>query len=178
MPLDYWSFVEERALEYWSRNRKRGAQLDAGVDVLAEHAAQFSPFHVVHIAQLCLVIVVFDDCPEDLRDADGIPDLGRLVPEDHSALTVVTAAERVGALFGVGLAEALDGVEQQVAATGRGRAAAQHVLRQVPRGDAGRLVILDTVWELREDLRAVGAFVAVTTAALHAVADAARPWRK
>ncbi|MET9551060.1 hypothetical protein ABZY36_38110 [Streptomyces sp. NPDC006627] len=141
-----------------------------GLPVLAAHAAEFSPFHTLHIAQYCLSVIVFEDCPEHLRTPQRIPDLDRLVPEDADALTVLRTAEKQHILFGTGLDEELDNVEDQVAGTRRARATVQQVLDQVPNGLAGRKRMLDTVYELRDDPRAIAGVIALTTAALRAVA--------
>ncbi|MFF2331674.1 hypothetical protein [Streptomyces sp. NPDC058103] len=93
--------------------------------------------------QLCLTVIVFEDCPDHLRTTAGVPDFDRLVPPDTDALTVLTTAEQQRTLFGRGLDEELRNVEDQVAGTGRARAAVQRVLDQIPHGAAGRERMLD-----------------------------------
>ncbi|MFC8570797.1 hypothetical protein ACFUIW_34075 [Streptomyces sp. NPDC057245] len=166
----YWTLVQHRAAEYSLAQQQPGASLLAGLPVMAAHAAAFSPFHTLHVAQFCLAVIVSEDCPDHLRGPAGVPDLARLVPEDTDALTVLTTAEDQRALFGSGLAEELRNVEDQVAATGRARAAVQRVLDQVPHGLAGRQRMLDIVYELRDDPRAISAFLALTAVALREVA--------
>ncbi|GAA1110995.1 hypothetical protein [Streptomyces javensis] len=166
----YWSIVQQRAAEYSLAQAEPGASLVAGLPVLAAHAEDFSPFHTLHVAQFCLAVIVFEDCPDHLRAPGGVPDLGRLVPQDADALTVLTAAVEQRALFGTALDEELRNVEDQVAATARARATVQRVLEQVPYGSAGREQMLDIVYELRDDPRAIAGVIALTTAALREVA--------
>ncbi|WP_435058375.1 hypothetical protein [Streptomyces sp. bgisy060] len=171
----YWSIVQQRAAEYSLAQAQPGASLLSGLPVLAAHAAHFSPFHTLHVAQFCLAVVVFEDCPDHLRTPGGVPDLDRLVPKDADALTVLTTAQEQRALFGTGLDEELRNVEDQVAATDRARAAVQQVLEQVPYGRAGRERMLDIVYELRDDPRAIAGVIALTTAALREVSDQQGP---
>ncbi|MER7111162.1 hypothetical protein [Streptomyces sp. NPDC000229] len=166
----YWTIVQQRAVDYSLAQSRPDASLTAGLPVLAAHAADFSPFHTLHVAQFCLAVIVFEDCPVHLRTPDGVPDLDRLVPEDADAFTVLAAAEDQRALFGSGLAEELRNVEDQVAGTGRARAAVRRVLEQVPYGAPGRERMLDIVYELRDDPRAIAGFIALTAAALREVA--------
>lgn len=166
----YWTIVQHRAAEFsLAHSRPDGSLLD-GLPVLAAHAEEFSPFHTLHIMQYCLSVIIFEDCPELLRTPHRIPDLDRLVPEDADVLTVLTTAEKQRTLFGTALDEELRNVEDQVAGTGRARATVQRVLDQVPNGLAGRKRMLDIVYELRDDPRAIAGVIALTTAALHEVA--------
>jgi hypothetical protein len=142
----YWSIVEHRAVDYFTAQSQPDAPLLAGLPVLAAHAAQFSPFHTLHVAQFLLAAIVAD------------------------AFTVLMAAEEQSRLFGGRLDEALLNVEDQVAATRRARATVQQVLEQVPHGRAGRARMLDIVYELRDDPRAIAGVLALTTAALREVA--------
>ncbi|MFJ9239738.1 hypothetical protein ACIRJ3_32725 [Streptomyces anulatus] len=166
----YWMIVQDRAAEFSLACSRPGRSPLDGLPVLAAHAAEFSPFHTLHIMQFCLSVIVFEDCPEHLRTPQRIPDLDRLVPEDADALTVLTTAERQHTLFGTGLDEELRNVEDQVAGTGRARATVQRILDQVPNGLAGRERMLDIVYELQDDPRAIAGVVALTTAALREVA--------
>ncbi|KAB1978516.1 hypothetical protein [Streptomyces triticiradicis] len=166
----YWPIVQRRAAAYSLAHSRQGASLLDGLPVLAAHAADFSPFHTLHIMQFCLAVIVFEDCPEHLRTPQRIPDLDRLVPENADALTVLTTAEKQHTLFGAGLDEELRNVEDQVAGTGRARATVQRVLEQVPYGPTGRERMLDIVYELRDDPRAIAGVIALTTAALREVA--------
>ncbi|MEU3399440.1 hypothetical protein [Streptomyces filamentosus] len=166
----YWTIVQQRAAELSLAYSRPDAPLTAGLPVLAAHAADFTPFHTLHVAQLCLSVIVFEDCPAHLRTPAGIPDLARLVPVTPDALTVLTTAEEQRDLFGGSLDAELHHVEEQVAATDRAQAVAQRVLEQVPHGLAGRQRMLDIVWELRDDPRAVAGVIALTAAALRALA--------
>ncbi|MER5984163.1 hypothetical protein [Streptomyces sp. NPDC001787] len=166
----YWSLVQQRAAEYSLAHSRPDAPLTAGLPVLAAHAADFSPFHTLHVAQMCLAVIVSEDCPDHLRTPAGIPDMTRLVPADTDALTVLTAAEEQRALFGRGLATELRNVEDQVAATRRAQAVVQRLLDQVPYGAGGRQRMLDIVWELRDDPRAIAGVIALTAAALRELA--------
>lgn len=166
----YWTIVQHRAAEYSLAHARPDAPLTAGLPVLAAHAEDFSPVHTLHIAQYCLCVIVFDDCPPHLRTPAGIPDLDRLVPADSDALTVLATAENQRDLFGGGLAEELRNVEDQLAADGRARAVVQAVLKQVPYGTVGRGRMLDLVWTLRDDPRAIAGAIALTAAALREVA--------
>ncbi|MEU5476902.1 hypothetical protein [Streptomyces mirabilis] len=166
----YWSIVEHRAVDYFTAQSQPDASPLAGLPVLAAHAAQFSPFHTLHVAQFLLTAIVADDCPDHLRNGNGIPDIDRLVPEDADAFTVLMTAEEQRRLFGGHLDEELRNVEDQVAATRRARATVQQVLEQVPHGRAGRARMLDIVYELRDDPRAIAGVLALTTAALREVA--------
>ncbi|MFD3481308.1 hypothetical protein [Streptomyces sp. NPDC058695] len=69
-------------------------------------------------------------------------------------------AEGQRSLFGGRLDEELRNVEDQVVATGRARATIQLVLRQVPHGRDGRARMLDIVYELRDDPRAIAGVLA------------------
>ncbi|MEU5900221.1 hypothetical protein [Streptomyces venezuelae] len=166
----YWSIVQQGAAEYSVIQYRSDASLLAGLPVLAAHAQTFTPFHTLHIMQVLLAVIVFEDCPDHLRTSGGIPDLDRLVPEDADALTVLSAAQDQRFLFGAGLDEQLQNVEEQVAATARARATVQQVLEQVPYGSAGRQRMLDLVYELRDDPRAIASVIALTTVALREVA--------
>lgn len=166
----YWRIVQQRAAEYSLAHSRPDAPLTAGLPVLAAHAADFTPFHTLHVAQMCLSVIVFEDCPGHLRTPAGVPDLDQLVPANADALTVLTAAQEQAALFGGGLAAGLRSVEDQVAATGRARTVVQRLLDQVPHGPGGRQRMLDIVWELRNDPRAIAGVIALTAAALRAVA--------
>lgn len=166
----YWTIVQERAADFSLAHSRPGNSLLDGLPVLAAHAADFSPFHTLHIMQFCLSVIVFEDCPEHLRTPQRIPDLDRLVPEDADALTVLTTAEKQRTLFGTGLDEELRNVECQVAGTVRARETVQQVLDQVPNGRAGRKRMLDIISELQDDPRAIAGVVALTTAALREVA--------
>ncbi|MFJ1837801.1 hypothetical protein ACIOJ9_28525 [Streptomyces sp. NPDC088175] len=166
----YWTIVQDRAAEYSLAHARPDAPLTAGLPVLAAHAADFSPFHTLHIAQLCLSVIVFEDCPDHLRTRAGIPDLDRLVPLDADALTVLTVAEGQRDLFGRGLAAELRNVEDQVSGTARARSVAKRLLQQVPHGLVGRKRMLDIVSELEDDPRAIAGVIGLTAAALRAVA--------
>ncbi|MFB7649412.1 hypothetical protein ACFC0S_15860 [Streptomyces sp. NPDC056084] len=166
----YWTIVQRRAAEYSLAHARPDAPLTAGLSVLAAHADDFTPFHTLHVAQYCLSVIVFEDCPRHLRTPAGIPDLGRLVPAESDALTVLATAEVQRDLFGGGLAEELRNVEDQVAADARARVVVQAVLEQVPHGLAGRERMLDLVWALRDDPRAIAGAIALTAAALREVA--------
>ncbi|MFF4337562.1 hypothetical protein [[Kitasatospora] papulosa] len=166
----YWTIVQHRAAEFSLAHSRPGDSLLDGLPVLAAHAEDFSPFHTLHIMQYCLSVIVFEDCPEHLRTPQRIPDLDRLVPEDADALTVLTTAQQQRDLFGTGLDEELRNVEDQVAGTRRARATVQRILDQVPNGLAGRERMLDIVYELHDDPRAIAGVVALTTAALREVA--------
>ncbi|WP_439681659.1 hypothetical protein [Embleya sp. MST-111070] len=166
----YWSIVQRRAADYVAAQSRPGATLLSGLPVLAAHAEEFSPFHMLHVAQFCLAVVVFEDCPDHLRTPGGVPDLDHLMPEDADALTVLTVAEEQRSLFGGALDEELANVEEQVAATGRARETVQRVLEQVPHGVAGRERMLGIVYELRDDQRAIAGVLALTAGALREVA--------
>ncbi|MDX2825991.1 hypothetical protein PV416_34230 [Streptomyces ipomoeae] len=60
-------------------------------------------------------------------------------------------------------------VEDQIAATGRARAALQTVPDNAPHGEAGRQRALDALYELRDDPRALCAVIGLTAAALQSV---------
>lgn len=165
----YWTIVQERAAEYVAAQFRPDASLAAGLSVMAAHAADFSPFHTLHIAQFSLAVIVYEDCPDHLRTPGGVPDLDRLVPEDADAFTVLMAAEDQRALFGGRLDEELRNVEDQAAATSRARETVRRVLEQVPYGTVGRERMLDIVYELRDDPRAI-AGLALAAAALREVA--------
>ncbi|MET9427893.1 MULTISPECIES: hypothetical protein [unclassified Streptomyces] len=166
----YWTIVQQRAAEYTLAQSRPGASLTAGLPVLAAHAADFSPFHTLHVAQFCLAVIVFEDCPAHLRTPAGVPDLDCLVPADADVFTVLAAAEEQRALFGGRLDEELGHVEDQVAATGRARETVRRVLEQVPYGAAGRERMLGIIYELREEPRVIAAVLALTAAALREVA--------
>ncbi|MCT9094222.1 hypothetical protein N4G70_36085 [Streptomyces sp. ASQP_92] len=166
----YWTIVQQRAAEFSLAQEQPDASLLTGLPVLAAHAKAFSAFHALHVMQFCLAVVVFEDCPDHLRTPDAVPDLDQLVPKDADALTVLTAAQELRALFGTGLEEELRNVEDQIAATDRARAAIQRVLDEVPHGRAGRERMLDIVYELRDDPRAIAGVIALTAAALREVA--------
>lgn len=53
--------------------------------ITGSFTAQFPPFHTLHAAQFLLAAIVYDDCPEHLRNGYGVPDIDRLVPEDADA---------------------------------------------------------------------------------------------
>ncbi|MFF1717221.1 hypothetical protein [Streptomyces sp. NPDC058268] len=171
----YWLIVQERAAAYSVAQEKPDATLLSGLPVLAKHAEDFSFFHTLHVMQFCLSVIVFEDCPPHLRTPTGVPDLARLVPEDADALTALTTAEDLRAQFGMGLTEGLCAVEDQVTATGRARTAVQRVLDQVPHGATGRERMLDIVYELRDDPRAIAAVIALTAVALREVAGQQGP---
>ncbi|MDP9607904.1 hypothetical protein ACFV4E_15385 [Streptomyces hygroscopicus] len=171
----YWRIVQQRAAEYSLAHSRPAAPLTAGLPVLAAHAADFSPFHTLHVAQMCLSVIVFEDCPGHLRTPAGVPDLARLVPGGTDVLTILTTAEEQHALFGRGLAAELHNVEDQVAATTRARNVVQRLLDQVPHGPGGRQRMLDIVWELRDDPRAMAGVIALTAAALREVATQQGP---
>ncbi|MEV7681482.1 hypothetical protein AB0O64_23455 [Streptomyces sp. NPDC088341] len=166
----YWTIVQDRAAEFSLVHDRPGTSELDGLPVLAAHAADFSPFHTLHIMQFCLAVIVFEDCPDHLRTHAGVPDLDRLVPEDADAFTVLATAEKQRTLFGRGLDEELRNVEDQVAGTSRARATVQRVLDQVPHGEAGRKRMLDIVYELHDDPRAIAGVIGLTTAALREVA--------
>ncbi|MGW0672553.1 hypothetical protein [Streptomyces sp. NPDC002746] len=166
----YWTILQDRAARFSLAQQAPGATLTDGLPVLAAHAAEFSAFHMLHVMQLCLSVIVYEDCPDHLRNSAGVPDLEQLVPTDTDALTILTTAERMRALFGLGLDEELRNVEDQVAGTTRAQAAVQQVLDQVPRGEPGRQRMLDIVYELRDDPRAIAAFISLTAAALRELA--------
>ncbi|NUK03224.1 hypothetical protein [Streptomyces lunaelactis] len=70
-------------------------------------------------------------------------------------------------------------VEDQVTATSRARETVRRVLEQVPYGTAGRERMLDIVYELRDDPRAIAGGLALTAAALREVAvQQGRPTRR
>jgi hypothetical protein len=97
------------------------------------------------------------------------------VPADSDALTVLATAENQRDLFGSGLTEELRNVEDQVAGTDRARVAVRSVLEQVPYGTPGRKRMLDIVYELRDDPRAIAGVIALTAAALREVAGQQGP---
>ncbi|MFE3629357.1 hypothetical protein [Streptomyces goshikiensis] len=171
----YWPIVQERAAVFSSAQQRPGAALLNGFPVLVAHAADFSPFHTLHIMQFCLAVIVFEDCPNHLRNSAGVPDLEQLVPTDTDALTILTTAEQQQTLFGRGLDEELRNVEDQVAGTTRARTAVQQILDQAPRGRAGRERMLDVVYELRDDPRAIAGFVELTASALREIATQQGP---
>ncbi|MBT2460000.1 TetR/AcrR family transcriptional regulator [Streptomyces sp. ISL-86] len=104
--------------------------------------------------------------PPHLRTPEGIPDLALLVPETASALITLTAAEQVRAMTGMGLGQALDGVEEAIPATARVRPVIQRILELAPQGALSRPRILDLVYDLRDDPHAIAAFLALTSTAL------------
>ncbi|MFF3731020.1 hypothetical protein ACFYXM_12020 [Streptomyces sp. NPDC002476] len=166
----YWTIVQQRAAEYSLAHARPDAPLTAGLPVLAAHAADFSPLQTLHIAQFCLSVIVFEDCPAYLRTPAGIPDLDRLVPIGADALTVLTTAEDQRALFGRGLDEELRNVEDQVAGVARARSVVQKVLQQVPHGLKGRERMVNIIADLEGDPRAIAGVIGLTAAALREVA--------
>ncbi|MFD5878458.1 hypothetical protein [Streptomyces yangpuensis] len=165
----YWRLVADRAVEYTRALYAPGATAAAGLPALAAHAAMFTPFHMLHVAQICLTVELSADCPPHLRTPKGIPDMALLVPDEASALITLTAAEQVRAMTGIGLGQALDDVEEAIPATARARLVIQRILELAPQGAASRPRILDLVYDLRDDPRAIAGFLALTSAALQRV---------
>ncbi|MER6253719.1 hypothetical protein ABT224_20415 [Streptomyces sp. NPDC001584] len=165
----YWRMVADRAVEYTRALYAPGATAAAGMPALAAHAEMFTPFHMLHVAQICLTVDLSADCPPHLRTAEGIPDLALLVPEETSALITLTAAQQVRAMTGIRLGQALDDVEAGIPAVARVRPVIQRILELAPQGAASRPRILDLVYDLRDDPRAIAGFLALTSTALHRV---------
>ncbi|MFD0352933.1 hypothetical protein ACFVHW_04175 [Streptomyces sp. NPDC127110] len=165
----YWRLVAEHAVEYTRALYAPGATVYAGLPALALHARMFTPVHALHVAQLCLTVDLSERCPPHWRTPDGIPDLALLVPVEASALITLTGAEEVRARTGMGLGQALEGVEAQVPAVARARPVVQRILELAAHGDASRPRILDLVEGLRDDPEAIAGFLGLTSAALHRV---------
>ncbi|MGW7314673.1 hypothetical protein [Streptomyces sp. NPDC054865] len=162
----YWRLVAERAVQYTAALYAPGATALHGMPALAAHAAMFTPFHMLHVAQMCLAVDLSEDCPPHLRTPQGIPDLALLVPDEAGALIALTAAEDVRAMTGIGLGQALEDVEEAIPATARVRPVIQQILELVPQGAASRPRILELVYDLHDDPRACAAFLALTSTAL------------
>ncbi|MFE3629505.1 hypothetical protein [Streptomyces goshikiensis] len=165
----YWRLVADRAVEYTWALYAPGATVAAGMPALAAHAEMFTPFHMLHVAQICLTVDLSAHCPPHLRTPEGVPDLALLVPEETSALITLTAAEQVRAMTGIAFGQALEGVEAGIPATVRVRPVIQRILELAPQGAASRPLILDLVYDLRDDPRAIASFLALTSTALHRV---------
>ncbi|CAL9326666.1 hypothetical protein [Streptomyces sp. SudanB91_2054] len=165
----YWSIVTRRSADYTAALLSPGAPPTAGLPVLLAHAEEFGLARTVHVAQMCLLVIVDPDARPHTRTATGTVDLDKLVPPDVDALTVLDNAAVLSRAFHLSPAEAMADVEQQIAATGRARSAVQAVLDAAPNGLPGRQRALDALWELHDDPRAVCSVLALTAAAMRAV---------
>ncbi|MEU5748191.1 hypothetical protein ABZ804_21965 [Streptomyces sp. NPDC047726] len=165
----YWRIVSERAADYTAALLARGANVTSGLPVLQVHAAEYGLARTVHVAQMCLLVVVAPDARPGMRTAKGTVDLDKLVPPTADALTALDDAAYLSRAFRLTSCAALTGVEDQIAATARARHAVQAVLDAAPRGLPGRQTALDALWELRDDPRALCAVLALTATALREV---------
>jgi hypothetical protein len=118
---------------------------------------------------MCLTVIVSVDAPATVRTATGAVALDRLLPDTPDVRTTLDAAGALTRKFAIAPAEAMTGVEEQIAATKRARAALQSVLDGAVDGAPGRQRALDALYELREDGRALCAVIGLTAAALQAV---------
>ncbi|MGA5127685.1 hypothetical protein ACPCAG_30840 [Streptomyces pseudogriseolus] len=165
----YWNLVAERSADYTAACLAPDADLTAGLPVLLAHAEEFGLARTVHIAQMCLLVIVDPDARPHTRTPEGTVDLDKLVPPTADALTVIDGAATLSRAFQLSPAEAMTAVEQQIAATDRARAAVQAVLDAAPHGIPGRRAALDALWALHDDPRAVCLVLALTAAAMRAV---------
>ncbi|MFC9280872.1 hypothetical protein [Streptomyces collinus] len=165
----YWQLVSERSADFTAAHLAQGADLAAGLPVLLAHAEEFGLARTVHIAQMCLLVIVDPDARPHMRTPEGTVDLDKLVPLTADALTVLDSAAVLSRAFQLSPTAAMHDVEEQIAATGRARSAVQAVLDAAPRGIPGRRRALDALWELHDDPRAVCSVLALTAAAMRAV---------
>lgn len=170
MPVnpDYWRIVTKRAADYTAALEDDPGPT-AGLHILLTHTAEYGLARTVHIAQLCLLVVVDHDARPHTRTLMGTVDLNRLVPPTADALTVLDNAAALSRAFALTPGEAMAAVEEQIAAIGRARQVAQTILNGVPQGVAGRQQAMDVLWGLRDDPRALCAVLALSTVALRAV---------
>jgi hypothetical protein len=165
----YWDVVSRRAAQYTDAQHAPGADLSSGLPILLDHAQEFGLHCITHIAQMCLLAVVADDAPAASRTITGTVDLDRLVPYTPDALTTLDVAGKLTSGLGISPTEAMTDVEVQIAATARARAAIQTVLDNAPNGAVGRERAIDTLYELRDDVRALCGVIGLTAAALQSV---------
>ncbi|MER6109326.1 hypothetical protein [Streptomyces hirsutus] len=165
----YWQIVTDRAADYTAALLAKDADLTAGLPVLQAHAADFGLARTVHVAQMCLLVIVDPDARPHTRTPAGVVDLDKLVPPTADALTVLDTAAALSRAFQLSPTEAMADVEQQTAAFARARPAVQAALDAAPRGIPGRQRSLDALWELHDDPRALCAVLALTAAAMRAV---------
>jgi hypothetical protein len=168
----YWRLVGERAATYTAALSAEGAGPAAGLPVLQVYAAEFGLARTVHIAQMCLLVIVAADAAPHTRTALGTVDLDRLVPPAVDALTVLDNAAVLSRSFQLSPTAAMADVEEQITATPRARAAVQAVLDAAPHGVPGRRRALDALWGLHDDPRALCAVLSLTAAAMRAVLPA------
>lgn len=167
----YWDIVAGRGAAIWEAHTSPGADISAGLPYFKQHADEFGLVQATHVAQMCLTAVVHDDAPSSTRSPAGTVDLDRLVPEQPDVLTTIDVAEYLVSVAGLSLSGAMEDAEEQIAAQPRARAAVQTILDGVVDGLSGRERGIATLWELRDDPRALCGVLALTGAALHAVVN-------
>ncbi|MET8582209.1 hypothetical protein ABZX39_15155 [Streptomyces collinus] len=165
----YWDIAARRAADFFRAASTPGNRLLAVLPVLHQHATEFGLHTTTDVAQMVLAAVVHEDCPGDSRTPQGAADLDRLVPTGTDPMDVLTAADAQQLLFGTPLAEGITGAEEQATAAARARAAIQDALNVVTQGTAGRVLMIERFWELRDDPRALIAVSILTAAAVRAV---------
>lgn len=174
----YWDITARRANAFYEAASPPGNGLLAVLPVLLQHAREFGLHATTHVAQMVLSAVVHEDCSARCRTPQGAADLDRLVPPTTDPMALLTAADAQQLLFGTPLAEGITDAEEQAMATARARAAVQDALNLVTQGTAGRGLMIERFWELRDDPRALIAVSILTAAAVRAVSDHHEPTRK
>lgn len=164
----YWRTVTKRAADYSAALRNDPGST-AGLRILLDHTTEYGLARTVHIAQMCLRVIVDPDAQPDMRTMMGTVDVNKLVPPIADALTVLDTAASLSRGFNLTPGEAMAAVEEQIAGVERARHAVQTVLNGAPQGLAGRERGVAALWELRDDVRALCAVLALTTVALRAV---------